>query len=60
MKNNVLKFGQILTKNEQKNVNGSGVPFNRCCNPSLNCCLPNPNWNGVVGCRYVFSSGRCI
>ncbi|WP_219009704.1 hypothetical protein [Aquimarina litoralis] len=57
MLNNISTLGIELTKDQQKEIKGSGRIPELCCNPLLTCCSPNRNFNGS-NCMFV-PGGAC-
>ena len=48
-----LNGAQPLSRDEQQTVNGGMLEIQRCCNPAIHCCRPNPS---SQGCRFLYST----
>ncbi|WP_299106576.1 hypothetical protein [uncultured Tenacibaculum sp.] len=71
MKKSILNLGKVLSRTEQKKIDGGGfgpLKPRRCCDPALQCCttshlaLNNPSCGGTYmsGCQYHPANGCCI
>ena len=67
MKKSILSLGNILRKDEQKQITGGMINRKQspCCDPANDCCIQNPAYNGnnclfIPGNPHAFPVPECI